>query len=138
MRLGKGPATALTLGAALVAIAVPSLLAVYFANKTGRDLEVERALVYARDALKRSEATGDQIWTAVSSLMAGLSGGPCSDSNLQLMRRIDLASSYIQMIGQVSGNRLVCSSILDEAVDLGPVDLIQPSGWKFRTMRCHA
>ena len=58
MRLGKGPATALTLSAALVAIAAPIMLAVYFANRTGRDAEVGRALQYARDALRRSESTG--------------------------------------------------------------------------------
>ena len=131
--MSKRLATVITLGAALVAIAVPIMVAVYFANKTGRDIEVERALLYARDALKRSEATGDQIASAVESLVANQSSGPCSENNLSRMRQIDLASSYIQAVGHVSGTRLICSSLLGDELDLGPVDLTQPSGWMFRT-----
>jgi sensor c-di-GMP phosphodiesterase-like protein len=132
MRLGKGPATALTLGAAIVAIAAPILLAVYFANRTGRDVESNRALLYAKDVLRRSEATADQIGAAIDSLTAAQSGDPCSEANLLLMRRLDLGSSYIQSIGHISGNRLLCSSLLGDELDLGPVDIIQPSGVKIR------
>ena len=132
MRLGKGPATALTLGAAMVAIAVPILLAVYFANRNARDGEASRALLYAKDVLRRSEATADQIGTAIDNLAAARSGDPCSEVNLPLMRKLDLGSSYIQSIGHISGDRLLCSSLLGEAIDLGPPDIVQPSGVRIR------
>jgi sensor c-di-GMP phosphodiesterase-like protein len=132
MRLGKGPATALTLGAAMVAIAAPILLAVYFANRSGRESEASRALLYARDVLRRSEATADQIDAAITSLTADRLGDACSEQNLPLMRKIDLRSAYIQSIGHIVGNRLLCSSLLGDALDIGPVDIVQPSGVKIR------
>jgi len=131
--MSKRLATIVTLSAALIAIAAPIMLAVYVSNKTGRDAEANRALLYARDVLRRSDGTADQIDAAIQSLIASGSQDPCSEANLLLMRKIDLASSYIQTIGHVSGNTLACSSLLGADLDLGPVDVVQPSGVRFRS-----
>src|SRR4051812_7173532 len=119
---------------ALVAMAAPILLAVYSANRQGRRSEMNRARMYARDALTRTELTGEQIETGINRLVAEHDSDPCSPQSVALMESIDLASSHIQAIGHVSGNRLECSSLSDPhaGFDLGPPDFIQSRGARVR------
>jgi len=133
MRL-RTPAT-LVLISALLAIALPILLSIYLARKEGLRAEQRTALTYAREVLHRSDSTADQIEVGIAALTAANAGAPCSPKNIALMGKIDLASSYIQAIVHMSGNQVECSSLGKElnGLNLGPVDLVQPSGVRLRT-----
>ena len=60
--------------------------------------------------LHRSETTSDQVFLATNTLGQARSADPCSDSNIAIMRKFDLASSYLQAVGYVVDGHLLCSS----------------------------
>ncbi|MGC1457688.1 MAG: EAL domain-containing protein [Steroidobacteraceae bacterium] len=130
----KSTATAVTLATALLAIAIPVLLAIYLADRQARETEMRVVTNYAKDALHRSDATANQIFVAQNALIAAHSADPCSDSNIAIMRRYALASSYLQAIGYVVAGRLVCSSLGRDVggLELGPVDWVAPSKVRMR------
>ncbi len=133
--MNKTIAIIITLLVALLAIAAPILFAILLANKQGRNAEMNHALYYARDVLYRSDSTVDQISDGVTKLLAAHSADPCSVKNLNIMRQIDLSSTYIQAVGYISDNRMVCSSLGKVTIPkfpVGPVDFVTPSGAKVR------
>lgn len=123
-----------TLAAAALAVAGPIALALILARREAIRSETARTLAYAQDALGRSEATADQILQAVAALVAADHGESCSPQIEGLMRRLDVASSYIQAIGRVRNDTIVCSSLGKDAgsLPLGPVDFSQDGGAGFR------
>ena len=134
LAIPKSTAITVTVAAALLAIAIPVLLAIYLADQQARQTEMRVVVGYAKDVLHRSETTSDQVLRAQDALVAAHSADPCSASNLAIMRRFDLASSYLQAIGYIAGERLVCSSQGRDAGGLavGPVEWVQPSGVRMR------
>lgn len=132
----KTTATLITIFASLFAIALPILLALHVANRQGEDAERARVLAYAKEALHRSDSSADQIYDGITRLVrAGASA--CGPEELALMRKIDLASSYMQAIGRVVGDRMICSSLgggsSEAQFDLGPVDVVTTTGSRLRT-----
>jgi sensor c-di-GMP phosphodiesterase-like protein len=129
----KSTALFVTVIAALVAVAVPILLAIHVARNEAFNMEQERALGYARDVLARAEMTTTQLADGIEVLRhSGFA--PCSEANILLMRRTDLASTNIQAFGYVSGTHLVCSSLGSELanIELGPADVVHSNGVKIR------
>lgn len=123
-----------TLAAALAAILVPIILSVYIAGREATNAEFGRAMGYAQDVLRRSEGTSDQILIGINRLAALDDQDGCSPESLALMRHIDLSSSYIQAIGRMEGEQLICSSLGLSGTDLGmgSVDVQQSSGVRIR------
>lgn len=122
----KKPAAFLTLVIGFLAIAAPIAFTLYEARKQGLNTEAAHALAYARQVLRRTDMTSDQIVSGLERLIRSSPADPCSEANLALMREIDLSSAYIQAVGYVTGDRLVCSSYgrHGKGVPLGPIDLV--------------
>jgi sensor c-di-GMP phosphodiesterase-like protein len=104
----------------IVAIAAPIGLAIREAQEQSYRIESMRALAYARDVLNRADETTVQVLFAAHALRS--SGiPPCSPAAIDLMRRLDLTSSYIQAVGHVRGDSIECSSMGNtEPIMLGP------------------
>jgi sensor c-di-GMP phosphodiesterase-like protein len=124
-----------TAGAVLAAVIAPIALAIVVSSHEVTRSEFERTLNYARDVLLRSEGTSAQILNGVNQIAAlGIANG-CSARNVAAMRNIDLSSSYIQAMGRVLNDQLVCSSLglAGPNMALGPVDIVHPTGVTLRT-----
>jgi sensor c-di-GMP phosphodiesterase-like protein len=132
--LTKSTAIALTLSLATFAIGAPIWFAIEESKKQGFDAETDRVLAYAKDVLHRSDATADQVAAGIAKIKKEGSREPCSEKNMEIMRQIDLASSYIQAFGHVAGDTLVCSSLGKQGTGLalGPVDLTTSRGTVIR------
>ncbi len=121
----------ITVFAGLVAVVAPILLALHLSNRQGKEFEQDRVLRYAIDVLKRSDRAADQVYAALNLLAGTAATNPCSESQISLMRQLDFSSSYIQSVGYVSGNRVVCSSLgtgPGVQFELGAPDVVTSTG----------
>lgn len=131
--LTKSQAIALTIGLAIVAIGMPIFFALHQAQKQGMEAAKSRALLYAHNIVLRSDKTGDQINAVVTRLFADYPDKPCSDQAIAVMREIDLNSMYIQAIGYVEGDTLICNSLGIPGLALGPRSFTTHKHVSFRT-----
>jgi sensor c-di-GMP phosphodiesterase-like protein len=129
-------ATVLTVLGAVLALATPTLLGLALSHRQALETTTQRALALAHDALRRAEQTSDQLEAGISRLNALGTDNPCSPAHIEAMRQIDLAFGYIQAIGHVHDEHLVCSSISGPVdgyrLDLGPVDHVTARGAQIR------
>jgi sensor c-di-GMP phosphodiesterase-like protein len=126
VRHTAGIAVAIAVGAA--AIAAPILISVRLAWRQSIAYEEGRVLSYARDSLRRADETGQAMLDA--QIQLSKSGyPPCSPQEIDMMRRIDLTSAYLQAVGRIAGNNLICTSLgTKEPIPVGPPSLISAAG----------
>lgn len=127
--MSRNIAVSVALVVALFAIAAPILLAIALSRQQSLDNEKDLALSYARDVMRRTDDTTDQISIGIKNLLA-LDTDPCSAASLSLMREIDISSSYLQAIGYTEGDQMICSSlgVHNPVLALGPVDVLTSNG----------
>ena len=130
----KSIAVLVTLLVAIAGIGLPIWVAIEESERQAFKTESTHALGYARDVTMRADETGDQVMSAVGRLVAGHKQAPCAPASIDVMRQIDLASSYIQAVGHVDGDRMLCSSIAGPTgvLELGPVDYVTSRGAEIR------
>lgn len=130
--MGRRTTFGLTLLAAAIAAAAPPWLALQESKRQAYQIEADFALGYARDVQRRVDETGRQATLGMNQLMRS-GHRPCSASSLELMRHIDLSSTYLQAIGHVRGDTLECSSIDMTARPLGQPRFSTSAGIVFYT-----
>jgi sensor c-di-GMP phosphodiesterase-like protein len=121
--------------AALLSIAVPVWFGVHLSRVQGLEAATERVLMYARRVLWRVDNVIDQVGAVTDRLGAAAVPDSCSPAAIQQLRELDFVSRYVQTIGYVSGNRLLCTSLgaHGEGLPLGEPDIVTSVGvrvWK--------
>ena len=131
MRHSFGIAVAWTVG--VTAFLAPIVLSVHLARRQSLNGEFSLLHGYAQNALYLADRTAQQMSDATQQLeQAHLP--PCSPQEIALMRRIAVNSDYLQAVGRVSQNQLVCSSLgVNQLLSLGPADFVQNTGSAVRT-----
>ncbi|SFN29408.1 sensor c-di-GMP phosphodiesterase, contains CSS-motif sensor and EAL domain [Dokdonella immobilis] len=127
--------TTIVLAVGIFGIALPVLAALYLAHRQSMDAEIRLANTMAGEILRRADAAGDQAIAAYTELSTPEDGDPCSDARLKRMRDVDLNLSYVEVVGYVDKDRLVCSSLgrHGEGIPLGPVEFVSSRGASVRT-----
>jgi Predicted signal transduction protein containing sensor and EAL domains len=120
---------------AITAIIFPIAVSVHISKTQALDNEAKRADNYAKDVLNRSEIIADQLNLSLSKLITIKDPDPCSNAHIEMMKKLNLSSPYIQAMGYESNGKILCSS-LDSAINqqiLGPVDAEMHQGTFIRT-----
>jgi sensor c-di-GMP phosphodiesterase-like protein len=99
-----------TLFFALAAILALPWLALREAKRQAYDTAAELTLGYARDVLHRADSMAMQSQEAIARLK-NAGHLPCSPPEIELMRQLDLSSTYIQAVGHVRDGVMLCSSM---------------------------
>jgi len=117
----------------LAGIAAPICASVFFAQNLSLASEQSQVQGYANDVLRRSSETAAQFGDAINELNQD-KFPLCSPQEIDLMREIDLASNYIQAVGRISGDSIICTSLdTKEPIPLGPPTLVTENGVTERT-----
>ena len=126
--------TRLVLGVAIVGIALPVLAALYLAHRQSMDAESELASSMTNEVLRRADELGRQSFHALQRIHDAAQILDCSDANIELLRNVDMESTYLQTAGLVVEGRLMCSSFgrHGAGIDLGPVDYVSARGVQVR------
>ncbi len=106
-----------TIIALAIAVGLP-WLAWQEAQRQAFEAAAEMTRAHARAVLHRTEQTTGQADAALRQL-ATLQAAPCSPQALALMRQLDLTSTYVQAVGFVQDDTIVCSSMGSVPVQLG-------------------
>ena len=133
-RLGRESTIALTIALVLVATLVPVTISLVVASRQARAEQERSATHYASDVLKRSEMTAQQIRTAFDKMAALPDVEDCGPRVLSALQEIDAVSNYIQLVGMVEHDAIVCSSygVQNPPLQLGDVDYISALGFRVR------
>lgn len=112
----------------------PVLAAIFVARQQALDTGFERATDYARTVAGRSDRAVAQMQEALDLLVAAGSAEPCSEEMLMLMRQLGMSMEFTKVVGAVSGEQMICSSLgmHEEGLDLGPPDSTTPIGMHLR------
>jgi sensor c-di-GMP phosphodiesterase-like protein len=122
--------TALAYLTGIVLMAMPVVVAVEFAERHSVGEQSRQALHLADEIMRRSDETSRQIGFAIKALALSDDGVACSPGQMALMRKLAVSASYLQGLGRIENNYLVCSSLGSHAPGfaLGAPDYVSETG----------
>ncbi len=118
---------------ALVAACVAASVDV--AGRIAAELQARKALLLADEVLRRADETGRQVAATIGALAAVRPADGCLPDEIGHMRKLAISASYLQSVGRVERQRLVCSSLglHTPAVALGAPAYLNAQGDAMRT-----
>lgn len=122
-------------GVALLALtAIPVALSLQVADYRSESIHMQQAQSMADEVMRRTDETVLQIQAATRALKPFATNAPCSKEEIALMRRLQISGSYLQGVGRVVDNRLLCSShgAHGAGYSLGSADFIGEDGASVR------
>jgi sensor c-di-GMP phosphodiesterase-like protein len=126
MRRSSGVAIAFAIGS--VAAVVPIWISIQLAWNEALANAESRVQSHASILVHRGEEAKNQL-DGARSLLDAVHFPPCSAEEVALMEQLAVTSNYIQAIGRISGNQLICSSLGGPGpIDIGRADLVTENG----------
>ncbi|HWU76687.1 MAG TPA: EAL domain-containing protein [Rhodanobacter sp.] len=115
-------ATWVTIAVSLLAICLTTTASLYLAFRQNRHDAAEQTATVAAESLRRADSMTGQALLAYARLTASTSTNPCSAQRLSLMSDVALDYDYVQAVGYVVDDRVICSSsgLHDPGIPLGP------------------
>ena len=126
----KRAATTIALSLCMLAVVVPISAAMYLAHRQGTNEASAQALALAVEVVNRTDTMGEQAIAAYRRIAAIDATDGCSDDKRTQLREVTMDYSYLQAVGYVSNDRIVCSAIgpRGDGVDMGPPSYVSPRG----------
>ncbi len=135
MRSPDEPAGGIAVAAVVgtVAVVTPILTSIYLARLEGVIALKAQVRQSADEILRHTEESAQQNWTAYYMLKDDHLR-PCSPAEIDLMRSIDMASPYVQAVGRIEADTLLCTSLgTTDPIPLGPAKIKTENGVDART-----
>jgi sensor c-di-GMP phosphodiesterase-like protein len=118
-------ATWITIAVSLLAICLTTAASLFLAFHQNRQDAAEQTMTVASESLRRADSMTSQALLAYVRLASSTStsANPCSADRISLMSRVALDYDYLQAVGYVVDDRVICSSsgLHDPSLPLGPL-----------------
>lgn len=113
----------------LISFFAPLLLVMEYAQQQGRDNAIAQLTTLNQNAFRTSKATWQQV-EQVFTALEQQSEPPCSAQQLHRMRTLTTSLHYLQGVGYIQDNHLLCSSmgVEEQAIALGKPDKFDDNG----------
>jgi sensor c-di-GMP phosphodiesterase-like protein len=129
------PVIALSYLAGVLAIGVPVFLSVQLTDQLAQREQEAVAGQLADQALHRNETITVQVFESIRKMESVGLQEPCSHEAQTMMEAATLRYFEIQAVGYVRNNRIVCSSLGLNGVEVGPADYLTKTGAEVRLNR---
>jgi sensor c-di-GMP phosphodiesterase-like protein len=115
---------------AAIAFIVPIALIGLLSYCLALQQQEQRASTIAQEVLERQQIISTQTGHVHAALESHPSGDPCAPAQIALMRNLALGASFLQAVGYIRDDQLICSSFgnHETRIPVGPPDFLSAEG----------